>query len=193
MRKILILGSNGYIGQALANFLSNYKDFYVVGYQRTHYIINSFQHVIYGDFVSEDWKAFFSKNKFDIVIHLISSSTPATNLKFATNELGGVVLSTIKLIDALKSSDTKFIFASSGGTVYGDNFKLPIKETARLDPICSYGLHKVLIENYCKLYELSYGFDYKIMRIANPYGGGGGANTKYSRDHSNIDKKIICK
>ena len=176
MKKILILGSNGYLGSSLFKFLSTCDNYFVVGYQRHCQQNLNCPRIICRDFIGEDWESFFANNDFDVVIHLISSTTPSSSMELVLNELNGVVLSTLKLINSLKESKTRFIFASSGGTVYGSDYKLPIKENSKLDPVCSYGMHKVLIEHYLRSYGVSYGLDYKIMRIANPYGGWGHKN-----------------
>ena len=64
----------------------------------------------------------------------------------------------------------KVVFISSGGTVYGKESNCPLSEITATNPICSYGLQKVAIEKLLYLYHYMYGLDYRIIRLANPYG-----------------------
>ena len=64
----------------------------------------------------------------------------------------------------------KFIFASSGGAVYGDKVKHPTSETAKARPISPYGIDKLSIENYLSYYQQFFGLDYVALRYANIYG-----------------------
>jgi UDP-glucose 4-epimerase len=63
---------------------------------------------------------------------------------------------------------SKFIFASSIA-VYGEPKKLPIDENHPLNPISSYGIAKLTIENYLKLYSAR-GLNFVILRFSNVYG-----------------------
>jgi nucleoside-diphosphate-sugar epimerase len=40
------------------------------------------------------------------------------------------------------------------------------------DPISVYGVHKLIVEKYHKLYSHHYGMEHVILRITNPYGPG---------------------
>lgn len=62
------------------------------------------------------------------------------------------------------------VFISSGGTVYGKAMDCPLKEETPTKPISSYGIQKLTIENLLYLYWYMYGLDYRIIRLANPYG-----------------------
>jgi len=64
----------------------------------------------------------------------------------------------------------KIVFFSSGGTVYGVPRCWPISERHPTDPICSYGIGKLAIEKYLKLFHHLHGLDYTVLRISNPYG-----------------------
>ena len=46
----------------------------------------------------------------------------------------------------------------------------PIPETAPTDPISSYGVQKLTIEKLLQLFHHMYALDYRIVRLANPYG-----------------------
>ena len=71
------------------------------------------------------------------------------------------------LLDVLKAKGVKrFIFFSSGGTIYGDS-EMPIKEEHELNPKSLYGKSKMMLE---KLIQES-GIDYLILRPSNPFGG----------------------
>jgi len=71
---------------------------------------------------------------------------------------------------------TKLVFVSSGGTVYGRPQQTPIPETHPTEPTCSYGIVKLAIEKYLALYQMLHGLDYRVLRLANPYGPGQEAN-----------------
>ena len=62
------------------------------------------------------------------------------------------------------------MFASSGGTVYGAPRIVPVPETHPTQPLCSYGIHKLAIEQYLHLYHVLHGLAYCVLRLANPFG-----------------------
>ncbi len=62
------------------------------------------------------------------------------------------------------------IFLSSGGTVYGDPQRLPIKEYDPTHPQSPYGLQKVMLEQGFAYLAHRYGFRLTILRVSNPYG-----------------------
>ena len=43
-------------------------------------------------------------------------------------------------------------------------------ETAPTEPITAYGISKLTIEKYLALYEHLHGLDYRVLRVANPFG-----------------------
>jgi len=66
----------------------------------------------------------------------------------------------------------KVLFLSSGGAVYGIPRRTPVAEDHPTDPICSYGITKLAVEKYLRLYQHLYGLDYVAIRAANPFGPG---------------------
>jgi UDP-glucose 4-epimerase len=80
---------------------------------------------------------------------------------------------TLKLLEAARIRGIKdFIFASSGGTVYGDPVRLPVREDDPTEPRSSYGIVKLTAEKYINLYSRLYGMRGVALRISNPYGRG---------------------
>jgi UDP-glucose 4-epimerase len=64
----------------------------------------------------------------------------------------------------------KFVFASSGGTIYGTQTHLPIKETAHGRPMSPYGISKRAAEDYLRFYSDEFGLDFTSLALANVYG-----------------------
>ena len=107
----------------------------------------------------------------DVVFHLVSTTVPATANQHIAQELTANVVSTARLLDACVAEGVKrVVFLSSGGTVYGRCAAGPIPETAPTDPISSYGVQKLTIEKLLQLFHHMYALDYRIVRLANPYG-----------------------
>jgi len=109
----------------------------------------------------------------EILFHLACSSLPATSVANVEDDIGQNVLESVRLFrKAAELGIRLIVFPSSGGTVYGNSEKLPIDETFLTDPICSYGVTKLMTEKYLSFFNKMFGVDYLILRIANLYGPG---------------------
>jgi UDP-glucose 4-epimerase len=168
----LIIGGNGFIGSHLLDKLLEEKysirilDKYAERYRSP---IKSVEYV-YEDFQNRGVLSEVLKD-IDIVFHLVSTTTPKTSNDDPAFDVQSNVLGTLNLLDqCIQNQIKKFIFISSGGTVYGTPELLPITENHTLDPISSYGITKLTIEKYLYLYYQLYGLDYTIIRPSNPYG-----------------------
>jgi nucleoside-diphosphate-sugar epimerase len=53
---------------------------------------------------------------------------------------------------------------------YGPCQRLPVDEDHPQRPVSIYGVHKMLGEQYCRLYSRAYGIPAATLRISNPYG-----------------------
>ena len=107
----------------------------------------------------------------DVVFHLVTSTTPASSNVDKIVDLQSNVVSTLHLLDACREERVRrVIFVSSGGTIYGVPERIPTPEWAPLNPITAYGISKLAIEKYLALYEHLYGIEYRVLRVANPFG-----------------------
>lgn len=172
--KILVTGGSGFIGSHLVTHLSNagYEVISLSRQGKVHNLDVDLKNVTYqkGDFSDEK----ILNNilpEIDIVIHLAWSSIPTQNTSSFSADIETNISGSIKLLNAcIDNKIKKFLFISSGGTVYGIPKQVPIKEDHPLDPISSYGIGKVCIEKYLHLYETIGGLDYSIFRVSNAYG-----------------------
>jgi UDP-glucose 4-epimerase len=108
----------------------------------------------------------------DAIYHLVSTTLPKSSNENPVRDLNENVASTLCLLDSIVAlkNRPKFFFISSGGTVYGIPRSIPISEIHATDPLCAYGVSKLAIEKYIALYNYLHGLDYRILRMANPYG-----------------------
>ena len=63
----------------------------------------------------------------------------------------------------------RFVFSSSS-SIYGDIKQLPTTEKAEYNPISPYALHKLIGEQYCRLYSELYDIETVCLRYFNVYG-----------------------
>ncbi|MBL1229664.1 NAD-dependent epimerase/dehydratase family protein [Enterococcus sp. BWB1-3] len=173
--RYLVLGASGFIGKNLVKQLHGSGDHTIRIFDRV--IASEFSgdrveiECVEGNF--EDYSDFDSLTKnIDIVYHLISTTIPSSKISFE-QEMAENLFPTLNLLEACRNNGVKkLVFVSSGGTVYGKSKGIPFKEEDVTDPISSYGVQKLTIENYIRLYHHLYNLDYKIIRLANPYGPG---------------------
>lgn len=109
----------------------------------------------------------------DSVYHLISTTLPQTSNQDPAFDVSSNVIGTLRLLDlCVQEGVRRVLFVSSGGTIYGVPSIIPIPEDHPTEPTSSYGIGKLAIEKYLALYRQLHGLDYRIARLANPYGEG---------------------
>jgi UDP-glucose 4-epimerase len=81
------------------------------------------------------------------------------------NLLGG-----LHLLEVAREVDARFLFASTGGALYGDADVLPTPETYAAWPVSPYGVAKLSFEHYLHCYGVQHGLRYVALRYANVYG-----------------------
>lgn len=171
--KITLLGGNGFIGSHIVDRLVKEGKYSLTVFGRSPNLFSPSHpevEYIYGDF--EDIrllrKALWDT---DIVIHLLSTTVPSTANVDPVYDARSNLIGTISLLEEVSKQKIKrFIYVSSGGTVYGNPDYSPIDENHPLRPISSYGITKVAVENYVQMYASKYGFSFMIIRPSNPYG-----------------------
>lgn len=173
MNKIIILGC-GYVGTNLANYISNNSrdKVYVLG------IANEYVDCLNKEVVFIEKRieqiTIEDSNLFNnaIIIDAVGNTNATNNLKKASTMFLQNCANKIELIKTiLQFKIRKYVFLSSGGTIYNDSEK-PHTEDEKLEPKNIYALEKVTIENYIKIASVeNSNFEYLILRLSNPYGG----------------------
>ncbi|MGH2636121.1 MAG: NAD-dependent epimerase/dehydratase family protein, partial [Actinomycetota bacterium] len=83
------------------------------------------------------------------------------------------VMGSLNVLECVRRTGArKVVFAASGGTLYGDARKLPVKETALggARPVSPYGVSKKVAIDYLAFYERYYGVEWTALALANVYG-----------------------
>ena len=169
--KILITGGSGFLGQNLIRTLSRcgYETVCLDRYE-ADFLKECGTVFIQGD-ISEAKQLVSFLEGVDVVIHLACTILPQMSNSDPYFDMMTNVGGTLHLLDAaLKNQVKTVIFFSSGGTVYGVPQTVPIPETHPTNPTCSYGISKLMIEKYLRLYRNEFGLRSCSVRLANPYG-----------------------
>jgi nucleoside-diphosphate-sugar epimerase len=161
--KILVTGSNGFLGSHLIGYLQYHKK-QVIGLSQNSQKKDGI-HQIKNDVRT------ISRIPKDIscIVHLaaltdINHCERYPKACFDTN-VGG----TQNMLELGRKHDSKFIFASTSH-VYGIPKKLPVSETAELHPLSVYAASKACAEMLCEGYSKSYGLDIMVVRAFSIYG-----------------------
>ncbi len=167
----VVLGGGGFIGTNLCRRLAD-SGHRVRAFGRRQPFADGLSGVEWhaGDF-NDTASVAAAIESFDVVFHLIHATMPQAADLDIQGDVRNNVLPSIALLEQCHRAGTKrVVFASSGGTVYGNARQIPTPETAPTDPICAYGISKLAIEKYLALFEHRFGLGFRVLRIANPYG-----------------------
>lgn len=105
------------------------------------------------------------------VFHLVSTTLPASSNKNRIFDIQSNLVAGVELLEScVEAGVERVLFASSGGTVYGIPERIPAREGDAESPIVSYGVIKLAMEKYCRLFRQQYGLTAISLRVANPYG-----------------------
>lgn len=168
---VLLLGGNGFIGQALARkYVELGHTVHIISRRKSdfnHSSIHSHQASLDNLHILDELIP-----QCELIIHTASTCTPGSSAANPTKEGEDNLLPLLRLLEILqKYSPRHFAFISSGGTVYGETPDLPAREDSPLKPISYHGASKVAAEMFVQALARS-GYPTTILRPSNVYGPG---------------------
>jgi len=108
----------------------------------------------------------------DVVFHLAALARVQPSIEDPITYHNVNVNGTLNLLKACVDYGVKRFVFSSSSSVYGDveEKDLPTKETSELNPMSPYAIHKLIGEQYCKLFSELYNLETVSLRYFNVYG-----------------------
>jgi UDP-glucose 4-epimerase len=186
--KVLVTGATGFIGYALVQALTERGD-QVAATCRDPTLHNTETITWFAADLSggADWHAL--TEDIDVIFHLAWASLPATSHLDPAADANTNVVGTLRLLQAIRNNRrVRFVFASSGGTVYGKLNTAAAAESHPTRPLSAHGVAKLAIENYIRVFSKDWGIDTVSARIANPYG----PTQKTNRGFGAVTTAITC-
>lgn len=178
IKRVLVLGGGGFIGINLVKMLVQRQwtvwIYELPGSNVNKLLMGSSVNVVFGTLADTNKIIeVVEQQNISLIIHLISSIIPNSTFNEYRGDQINVVYPTFDLIHIMGLKKIKFVFLSSGGSIYGENnLLIPFVETDPLMPICYYGQSKLTIEEMIRLESRYTGLEYLIIRPSNPYGPG---------------------
>ncbi|HKZ46565.1 MAG TPA: NAD-dependent epimerase/dehydratase family protein [Thermodesulfobacteriota bacterium] len=113
----------------------------------------------------------FKDGKFDAVNHHAAQMNVRKSVADPILDARINIIGTLNLLDNCVRGRVKgFIFASTGGAIYGEQKEFPAKESHPTNPLSPYGIAKLACEHYLSFYKNTHGLNSTILRYANVYG-----------------------
>jgi len=173
--KILITGGAGFIGSHIADLFINQGYEVVIvddlsgGSSKN---INKNAHFYKIDINDPKIKIIFEKEKPEYICHQAAQISVFNSVNNPGKDAKNNIMGLLNLLKHATSDNyvKGIIFASSGGTVYGEPEIFPIDETVEFSPKVPYGITKVASEYYLNFFQRYYGLNYISLRYGNVYG-----------------------
>ena len=116
----------------------------------------------------------FRREKPDTVNHHAALASVVESIRNPIETFDTNILGTLNILNAFGKYHApkrkKFIFASTGGAIYGNPARLPANEKTDPSPLSPYALSKLLAEETIKFFAPQSNTEYTIFRYSNVYG-----------------------
>lgn len=174
MRKALITGAAGFLGQHIAQYFLK-QGWEVVAIDRGAPTFRESNHYSFIRLTLPDAGivAVLVKVQPDVIIHCAGKASVAESIQDPHSDHSSQVGITDDLLRAAScvTSLSRFVYLSSAA-VYGNPEAMPVNEGSCLAPISPYGEHKKLAEGLCQHAYCSLGMPTTIARVFSAYGPG---------------------
>lgn len=123
------------------------------------------------DIKDESISNVFAEGNFDVLSHQAAQMDVRVSVNDPKFDALNNIIGSLNLYENCKNYGVKKItFASSGGTVYGEQSEFPCSENHPTNPVSPYGIGKLTNEYYLYYYKQVYGIDYVALRYGNVFG-----------------------
>lgn len=172
MSKVLVTGGAGFIGSHLVDCLvaAGHKVIVIDNLStgdRTHVNPDATLHV--NSICDYETIAPLFK-EVETVFHLAADSRLQMSVDNPLNTHATNVVGTLNILWAAKQAGVKKVLFASSCTVYGNCTTIPFIEESLGNPVSPYGLHKLIGEQYMRLFATLFGLPTLCLRLFNVYG-----------------------
>ncbi|MBI2866825.1 MAG: NAD-dependent epimerase/dehydratase family protein [Chloroflexi bacterium] len=113
----------------------------------------------------------FQEHRPDVVDHHAAQISVSRSMREPRFDAEVNVVGSVNLLDiAARHGVKRFIFASTGGALYGEPERLPCGESHPIAPLSPYGTAKYAVEQYVRYFKRAGGLPFVILRYGNVYG-----------------------
>jgi UDP-glucose 4-epimerase len=172
--KVLITGGAGFIGSHVADRLvADGHDVVILDNLSTGHVehlqpnARFYQMDLHSPWIDE----LFRIERPEAVLHQAAQASVRRSVEDPVFDAGVNVLGTATLLQASAHHGVRrFLFASTGGALYGDADVIPTPEDYPTLPVSPYGASKLAAEVYLRTFHAMHGLSYAALRYANVYG-----------------------
>jgi UDP-glucose 4-epimerase len=172
--KICVTGGAGFLGSHLVDALIERGDTVIIidhlKKDKPRFINKK---AVVKDYAISDERlaSFFEEEQPDAVVHLAAQISVSASVEDPLKDARTNIIDSLKLLEHLRPlKGVRFIFASSGGAIYGDTKIVPTPELKDVAPISPYGISKQAFEYYLESMHVTHGLSYFCARFSNLYG-----------------------
>jgi UDP-glucose 4-epimerase len=125
------------------------------------------------DVRAEGLRSMFERHRPEVVMHLAAQSGVRPSLDDPIRDADINVMGALNVLEcSLASGVRKVVYAASGGTIYGEPRKVPVKESSAAGsrPQSPYGISKKIVVDYLGFYQRYRGLEYTALALGNVYG-----------------------
>jgi UDP-glucose 4-epimerase len=174
MSRILITGGAGFIGSHVADLMvAEGHEVAVVdnlSTGRREFVPGPAQFFRY-DIKSSHAAALILDWRPQVIIHHAAQLSVQVSVSNPLLDAQDNILGSLNILQAAaRAKVRKFIFASTGGAMYGDAAPIPARETDQPRPESPYGIAKLAVEHYLHFFHRQHGIVPVCLRYANVYG-----------------------
>ena len=180
MTSFLVTGGGGFVGSHLCDrLLAEGHRVVAVDDLSTGRIANLTEARGYGneftffnmDIRAEGLLSLFERHHPEVLVHLAAQAAVSSSVQDPVRDAAINVMGLLNLMECcVRTGVRKVVYAASGGTLYGEARKLPVKETASGRPVSPYGISKKVGIDYLSFYERQHGIAFTALALANVYG-----------------------
>jgi UDP-glucose 4-epimerase len=173
-QRIVVTGGAGFIGvHTVARLVSDGHHVLVIDDLRhpCGEPVASGVDLVVADVVSASAVDAVARYRPDAIVHLAAQGGVSRSVRDPVADATVNVMGTVTMLKAsVDAGCRRFVFASSGGAVYGKALRLPTPEQTVPRPLSPYGAAKLAAEGYLGTFARTFGLRAVALRYANVYG-----------------------
>ncbi|HEU5299256.1 MAG TPA: NAD-dependent epimerase/dehydratase family protein [bacterium] len=171
--KVLVTGGAGFIGSHVVDaYVDEGHDVVIVDSLATgrREYLNPRARFVELDIRDSALRDVFERERPEVVNHHAAQASVPSSVADPAHDADVNIMGTLSLLERAREVGVRrFVFASTGGAIYGEPERIPADESHPTQPLSPYGISKMVGEHYVRFFG-GFGMSWAILRYSNVYG-----------------------